>query len=56
MEADGSFFLRNLGKSPVSVNGIAIVTGQLLTLSSSCLIEVIFLLHLLIFLVSGFHS
>ncbi|KAL2552701.1 Forkhead-associated (FHA) domain-containing protein [Forsythia ovata] len=40
MEADGSFFLRNLGKSPVSVNGIAIATGQLLTLSSSCLIEI----------------
>ncbi|KAL2532453.1 Forkhead-associated (FHA) domain-containing protein [Abeliophyllum distichum] len=40
MEADGSFFLRNLGKSPVSVNGIAIATGQLLILSSSCLIEI----------------
>lgn len=40
MEADGSFFLRNLGKSPVSVNGVAIATGQLLTLSSSCLIEI----------------
>ncbi|XP_073155530.1 uncharacterized protein [Henckelia pumila] len=40
MEADGSFFLKNLGKSSVSVNGMTIETGQLLSLSSSCLIEI----------------
>ncbi|KAL7144158.1 hypothetical protein ABFS83_08G240100 [Erythranthe nasuta] len=40
MEADGSFFLKNLGKSSVSVNGIAVATGQLLNLSSGCLIEI----------------
>ncbi|KAI3451023.1 hypothetical protein Pfo_007688 [Paulownia fortunei] len=40
MEADGSFFLKNLGKSSVSVNGMTVATGQLLNLSSSCLIEI----------------
>lgn len=40
MEADGSFFLKNLGKSSVSVNGMTIETGQLLSLSSDCLIEI----------------
>lgn len=43
MEADGSFFLKNLGKSPVSVNGMTIETGEFLSLGSSCLIEVLFL-------------
>lgn len=41
MEADGSFFLKNLGKSSVSVNGVEIASGQLLNLSTNCLIEVI---------------
>ncbi|XP_047971626.1 uncharacterized protein LOC125214583 isoform X1 [Salvia hispanica] len=40
MEADGSFFLRNLGKSSVLVNGVAVACGQLLNLSTSCLIEI----------------
>lgn len=40
MEADGSFFLKNLGKSAVSVNGMIVATGQLVNLSPSCLIEV----------------
>ncbi|KAL3626674.1 hypothetical protein CASFOL_029417 [Castilleja foliolosa] len=40
MEADGSFFIKNLGKSAVSVNGTTVATGQLLNLSSSCLIEI----------------
>ncbi|KAG8383395.1 hypothetical protein BUALT_Bualt04G0008000 [Buddleja alternifolia] len=40
MEADGSFFLKNLGKSSVSVNGTTVATGQLLNLSSGCLIEI----------------
>ncbi|KAL0332985.1 UNVERIFIED_CONTAM: Microspherule protein 1 [Sesamum calycinum] len=40
MEADGSFFIRNLGKSSLSVNGTTVATGQLLNLSSSCLIEI----------------
>lgn len=40
MEADGSFFLKNLGKSSVSVNGVEIASGQLLNLSTNCLIEI----------------
>ncbi|KAK4417382.1 Microspherule protein 1 [Sesamum alatum] len=40
MEADGSFFIRNLGKSSLSVNGTTVATGQLLNLTSSCLIEI----------------
>ncbi|KAK9265967.1 hypothetical protein L1049_003491 [Liquidambar formosana] len=40
MERDGSFFLKNLGKSSISVNGKDVTTGQLLNLSSSCLIEI----------------
>ncbi|KAH6791467.1 hypothetical protein C2S51_006473 [Perilla frutescens var. frutescens] len=40
MEADGSFFLKNLGKSSVSVNGVAVACGQLLKLSTNCLIEI----------------
>lgn len=42
MEADGSFFLKNLGKSSVLVNGVAVACGQLMNLSTSCLIEVIY--------------
>lgn len=40
MEADGSFLLKNLGKSSVSVNGVEIASGQLLNLSTNCLIEI----------------
>ena len=40
MESDGSFILKNLGKSIISVNGKEVGTGQFLSLSSSCLIEV----------------
>lgn len=40
METDGSFFLKNLGKTSISVNGKAVATGQSLGLTSSCLIEV----------------
>ncbi|KAK6150582.1 hypothetical protein DH2020_015514 [Rehmannia glutinosa] len=40
MEADGSFFLQNLGRSLVLVNGTTVATGQLMNLSSSCLIEI----------------
>ncbi|KAL3818801.1 hypothetical protein ACJIZ3_004706 [Penstemon smallii] len=40
MEDDGSFFLKNLGKSSVSVNGMSVASGQLMNLSSSCLIEI----------------
>ncbi|CAK9157071.1 unnamed protein product [Ilex paraguariensis] len=40
METDGSFFLKNLGKSLISVNGKSVATGQLLSLASSCLIEI----------------
>ncbi|XP_057766146.1 uncharacterized protein LOC130986693 [Salvia miltiorrhiza] len=40
MEADGSFFLKNLGKSSVLVNGVSVACGQLLNLSTSCLIEI----------------
>ncbi|CAA0839240.1 Forkhead-associated (FHA) domain-containing protein [Striga hermonthica] len=40
MEADGSFLLKNLGKSSMSVDGLSVATGQLLNLSPSCLIEI----------------
>ncbi|KAK3032306.1 hypothetical protein RJ639_036263 [Escallonia herrerae] len=40
MGTDGSFSLKNLGKSSISVNGKAVATGNLLGLSSSCLIEI----------------
>lgn len=40
MEKDGSFFLKNLGKRSISVNGKEVPTGQLISLSSSCLIEI----------------
>lgn len=40
METDGSFSLKNLGKSSISVNGKVIANGQEFTLSSSCLIEI----------------
>lgn len=40
MEGDGSFSLKNLGKSPILVNGKEIITGQILSLTPSCLIEI----------------
>ncbi|KAL6552231.1 hypothetical protein OROGR_008385 [Orobanche gracilis] len=38
-QSHGSFFIKNLGKSSVSVNGMAVATGHLLNLSPICLIE-----------------
>ncbi|KAK1357980.1 Microspherule protein [Heracleum sosnowskyi] len=40
METNGSFFLKNLGKSSISVNGKAVGSEQSMHLSSSCLIEI----------------
>ncbi|XP_052196719.1 uncharacterized protein LOC127804046 isoform X2 [Diospyros lotus] len=40
MEDDGSFFLKNLGKSSISLNGRTVGTGQLMGLTSCCLIEI----------------
>lgn len=40
MEANGSFYLKNLGKSLISVNGKLVATGQLICLGTSCLIEI----------------
>ncbi|KAL9464578.1 hypothetical protein AB3S75_002229 [Citrus x aurantiifolia] len=40
MEQDGSFFLKNLGKSSIFLNGKEIATGQAGSLSSSSLIEI----------------
>lgn len=40
MEGDGSFFLKNLGKRSIFLNGKEVVSGQLLRLCSSSLIEV----------------
>ncbi|KAI3669522.1 hypothetical protein L6452_40758 [Arctium lappa] len=40
METDGSFTLKNLGKSSISLNGNSIAHGQVAALSSSCLIEI----------------
>lgn len=40
MEEDGSFFLKNLGKSSILVNGKAVGTEQSMGLGSSCLIEI----------------
>ncbi|PON71539.1 Serine/threonine protein kinase [Parasponia andersonii] len=40
MEGDGSFFLTNIAKSSVFLNGKEITTGQRLCLSSSSLIEI----------------
>lgn len=45
METDGSFFLKNIGKSSISINGNSIAHGQVAALSSSCLIEVIICVH-----------
>lgn len=40
MEEDGSFSLKNLGKSSIFLNGKEVSTGQLMGLGSSSLIEV----------------
>lgn len=40
MEGDGSFSLKNLGKSSIFLNGKEVSTGQLIGLVSSSLIEV----------------
>lgn len=40
MEADGSFSLKNLGASSISLNGKEVAHGQVVVLSSSCLIEI----------------
>jgi len=48
METDGSFSLKNLGASSISLNGKQVAHGQMVVLTSSCLIEVILILLLLI--------
>lgn len=53
METNGSFFLKNLGKSSISVNGKAVASEQSMRLSSSCLIEV-FIIH--VFVLNIFHA
>lgn len=40
MEEDGSFFLKNIGKSSIFLNGKEVATGQRRCLSSSTLIEI----------------
>ncbi|KAF7828922.1 Serine/threonine protein kinase [Senna tora] len=40
MEANGSFIIKNIGKSSVFVNGKEVVTGQMRGLSSKCLIQI----------------
>ncbi|XP_011025897.1 PREDICTED: uncharacterized protein LOC105126663 isoform X2 [Populus euphratica] len=40
MEGDGSFFLRNLGRSPIFLNGKELMTGQSMGLRSNSLIEI----------------
>lgn len=40
MEGDGSFFLKNLGKGSIFLNGKEVTIGQLVSLSSSNLIEI----------------
>ncbi|KAL4577688.1 hypothetical protein LXL04_013799 [Taraxacum kok-saghyz] len=40
METDGSFSLKNLGASSISLNGKEVAHGQLVALSSTCLIEI----------------
>ncbi|CAN4078803.1 unnamed protein product [Withania somnifera] len=40
MESDGSFCLKNLGRCSIAVNGKSVDTGQYLTLSCSCVIEI----------------
>ncbi|PWA62292.1 SMAD/FHA domain, Microspherule protein domain protein [Artemisia annua] len=40
LEADGSFSLKNLGASSISLNGKEVAHGQVVALGSSCLIEI----------------
>ncbi|KAD7479199.1 hypothetical protein R6Q59_001455 [Mikania micrantha] len=40
MDTDGSFNLKNLGASSISINGKAVAHGQMVALASSCLIEI----------------
>ncbi|KAK9062030.1 hypothetical protein SSX86_019214 [Deinandra increscens subsp. villosa] len=40
MDTDGSFSLKNLGASSISINGKTVAHGQLVALASSCLIEI----------------
>ncbi|XP_071706585.1 uncharacterized protein [Rutidosis leptorrhynchoides] len=40
MDTDGSFSLKNLGASSISLNGKLVAQGQMVTLGSSCLIEI----------------
>uniref|UniRef100_A0A6M2EXP5 FHA domain-containing protein n=1 Tax=Populus davidiana TaxID=266767 RepID=A0A6M2EXP5_9ROSI len=40
MEGDGSFFLKNLGKNPMFLNGKELASGQSMGLRSSSLIEI----------------
>ncbi|KAG6773889.1 hypothetical protein POTOM_021230 [Populus tomentosa] len=40
MEGDGSFFLKNLGKNPMFLNGKELASGQRMGLRSSSLIEI----------------
>lgn len=40
LKENGSFLLKNLGKNSIFVNGKEVSTGQLLVLTSSCLIEI----------------
>jgi len=40
MKEDGTFFLKNLGKSSIFLNGKEVGRGQLLNLNSGSLIEV----------------
>ncbi|CAN4083367.1 unnamed protein product [Withania somnifera] len=40
IESDGSFCLKNLGRCSIAVNGKSVDTGQYLTLTCSCVIEI----------------
>ncbi|XP_076955487.1 uncharacterized protein LOC143630321 [Bidens hawaiensis] len=40
MDTDGSFTLKNLGASSISINGKTVAHGQVVALASSCLIEI----------------
>lgn len=40
MEANGSFYLKNLGKSLITVNGREVAAGQMINLRPSCLVEI----------------
>ncbi|KAI3798852.1 hypothetical protein L1987_34136 [Smallanthus sonchifolius] len=40
MDTDGSFSLKNIGASSISINGKTVAHGQVVALASSCLIEI----------------